>query len=410
VPKRTAPVHARKANSGAIRELGGGTMRRGSVDRARSIALAFVSVAFALALVPAIAAARTTTEQPSSILIFPKVIADGTRDTFIQISNTANSVVHAHCLYVNAYPTCQGIGDCQEGTCSGACVPQWQEIDFNIWLTKQQPTHWGVSFGRRDGVAAPTCNRDIRTGEREYDCYDAGLSPGLVPPVPLPFEGELRCIEVDQSGAPISGNHLKGEATIISRDGDASKYNAVGILGEPFTNNGDNVLCLGGEPSAECPTGAEYQGCPDRFWIPHFASGADNPIFGPTSTVRTEFTAVPCRVNFERASLDPTRVTLQFFVFNEFEGRLSASTQVECWRSFFLEDANPIFSVAVQQTRLVQTSVRPVVPSSGSGSSVAMVVEEFHALPNGSTARAAYNAHERGEFGGSEVIELPAGP
>lgn len=354
--------------------------------------------------------ARTTTEQPSSILIFPKVIADGTRDTFIQISNTANSVVHAHCLYVNAYPLCQGIGDCQEGTCSGPCVPQWQEIDFNIWLTKQQPTHWGVSLGRRDSLGAADCRRDIRTGQRRYDCYEAGLTPGLIPPVPAPFEGELRCIEVDQSGAPISGNHLKGEATIISRDGDASKYNAVGILGEPFTNNGDNTLCLGGEPSAQCPTGAEYQGCPERFWIPHFSAGVDNPIFGPTSTVRTEFTVVPCRVNFELASLDITGVTLQFLAFNEFEEAFSTSTRVECWRSFFLDEINPIFTARVIQTRLVQTSMRPVVPQSGDGSSVAAIMEEYHALPNGSTSRAAYNMHEKGDFGGREVIVLPAGP
>jgi hypothetical protein len=384
-------------------------MRRGSVDRARSIALVCASVALGLILVPATVAARTTTELPSSILIFPKVIADGTRDTFIQISNTANSVVHVHCLYVNAYPICLGIGDCQEGTCTGACVPQWQEIDFNLWLTKQQPTHWGVSFGRQDGVGAPDCRRDIRTGQREYDCYDAGLTPGRIPPVPSPFEGELRCIEVDQSGAPISGNHLKGEATIISRDGDASKYNAVGILGEPFTNNSDNTLCLGGEPSAECPTGAEYEGCPDRFWIPHFAAGADNPIFGPTSTVRTEFTVVPCRANFELSALDPTRVTLQFLVWNEFESRVSTAAEVECWRSFFLDDLHPIFTVGQQQTRLVQTGMRPVVPSSGNGSSVAVVVEEFHSLPGGATSRAAYNAHEQGDFGGSEVILLPAG-
>ena len=386
-------------------------MRRGSAGLVRLIALTVtLACAILVSLAANPAAAKTTSEQPSSIIIFPKVIADGTRDTFIQISNTANSVVHAHCLYVNAYPVCQGIGDCQEGTCSGACLPQWQEIDFNIWLTKQQPTHWGAGLGRQDLNTGSVCFRNVRTGERQYDCYDAGLAQGLIPPVPTPFEGELRCIEVDQSGAPISGNHLKGEATIISRDGDASKYNAVGLLGEPFTNNGDNTLCLGGEPSAECPTGAEYEGCPERLWIPHFAAGADNPIFGPTSTVQTELTVVPCRANFEFGSLDITRVTLQFRAFNEFEQLFSASTPVECWRSFFLDDVNQIFSARVMQTRLVQTVVRPVLPSGGGGSSVAAVVEEIHAVPSGATARAAYNVHEVGNFERGEIILLPAGP
>ena len=47
------------------------------------------------------AAARVTTEQSASILVFPKVIADGTRDTIIQITNTSNNMRHAHCFYVN---------------------------------------------------------------------------------------------------------------------------------------------------------------------------------------------------------------------------------------------------------------------------------------------------------------------
>jgi len=365
---------------------------------------------------PSVSTARTSSEQPSSILIFPKVISDGTRDTFIQISNTANSMVHARCLYVNAFPLCQGIGDCQEGTRSGPCVPRWQEIDFNIWLTKQQPTHWAVGFGRSDTLTAGACFREISTGERHYNCYSAGLPQGLIPPVPTPFIGELRCIEVDQSGAPISGNHLKGEATIIDRGGDASKYNAVGILGEPFTNNGDNTLCLGGEPSPECPTGAEYEGCGARYWIPHFAIGADNPIFGPTSTVRTQVTVAPCRANFEAAALDLTKVTLQFLAINEFESLFSSSRRVECWDSFYLDEVDPIFTVNVIQSRLVHTSMRPVIPSSGPPSGIVAVVEELHSVPGGASAHAAYNMHEVGDldenefYSGNELIIIPAGP
>src|SRR6185436_4017648 len=94
------------------------------------------------------AKADTTTERSSSILIFPKVVYDSSRDTIIQISNTSNSMVHAHCFYVDATPLCIGSGDCLAGTCSGLCKPQWQEVDFDIWLTKQQPTHWVAGLGR----------------------------------------------------------------------------------------------------------------------------------------------------------------------------------------------------------------------------------------------------------------------
>jgi hypothetical protein len=384
--------------------------------RLDGIALAVAALTLAVAVaVPRQSSARTTSERPASILIFPKIVSDGTRDTFVQISNTANSVVHAHCFYVNAYPVCQGIGDCQQGTCSGRCLPQWQEIDFNITLTKQQPAHWGAGLGRI-AQSGDGCSFNTDTKERNYDCYGSGLPTlGRIPPVSAPFEGELRCIEVDQSGAPISGNHLKGEATLIHRDGDASKYNAIGILGEPFTNNGDQTLCLGGPANAQCPTGAEYEGCPDRFWIPHFAAGADNPILGPTSTVRTAFTVVPCQVDYELSSLNLTRVTLQFRGVNEFEQLFSASTAVECWRSFFLDEVNPFFRVQDLQTRLVHTLMRP---SEASPSSIAAIVEETHQVPSGATARAAFNAHELGDFAvnddgvavKNEIIVLPAGP
>ena len=131
-------------------------------------------VVAATTLAPQATLAKTTSERPASILIFPKVVSDGTRDTFIQISNTANSVVHAHCFYVNAYPICQGIGDCQQGTCSGPCIPQWQEIDFNITLTKQQPAHWGAGLGRIAQSADP-CSFNTDSKERNYDCYCSGL-------------------------------------------------------------------------------------------------------------------------------------------------------------------------------------------------------------------------------------------
>lgn len=364
--------------------------------------LALVVTLFAgVGLAPVAVRAESTTERSSSILIFPKIVYDGSRDTFIQISNTSNSMVHAHCFYVDATPICIGSGDCLAGTCSGRCEPQWQEVDFNIWLTKQQPTHWTASTGRFTNPADQPCDRNVPN----YECDGAGIDPGRIPPVAgFPFQGELRCIEVDQSGAPISGNHLKGEATILSTDGDASKYNAVGILGEPFTNDGDNTLCLGGGVSDECPNGAEYQGCGQRAVLNHFAGGADNPIFGPTSTVDTEVTLVPCRADYERQ--EPTRIVVQFVAFNELEQRFSASTTVDCWRSFFLGDVSNIFEVLTAQTRFVATHMRP---SEAANSGFVGIVEEYNHLGD-ETARLALNLHEIGTREKTDLIFIPEGP
>ena len=309
------------------------------------------------------------------------MIFDGTRDTLNQISNTSNSMAHATCFYINAAPICLGIGDCLLGTCSGSCAPQWQEIDFSIFLTKQQPTHWTAGFGRFTNPLDVPCDRNMGN----FDCDGAGIDPGRIPPVSEPFTSELLCIEVDQSGAPIRGNHLKGEATIVTPDGDASKYNAVAILGEPFTNDGNNILCLNGGETELCPIGPEYEGCPAQAIVNHFAEGADSLVLGSTSEVHTELTIVPCAADLERQI--PTRMTIHFSITNEFEQFLSAVTTVECWRSFFLSDVNPVvFDVTIVGTRFLQTRIRPA----GEESSFVGVVEEVHIYRSNDGGRARF--------------------
>src|SRR5262245_52889601 len=255
------------------------------------------------------AQAQVTTERSASILVFPRVISDGTRDTIIQITNTSNSMVHAHCFYVNGALT---FPEFPPGPTN---PPVWAEVDFDIWLTKQQPTHWVVSQGRLNDPFDPVCTNGGPNFPPNFDCNGAGFDPSGspggpgVPPVAQFFTGELKCIEIDMSGHPVSGNHLKGEATTVIRnncavfepgetegectvtgqdclidsddcdddDFDVAKYNALGIIGNE-NNDGNGILCLGGEPSEECPQGAEYDACPE-FWIAnHFAWDAPYPI------------------------------------------------------------------------------------------------------------------------------------
>ena len=357
------------------------------------------------ALSSAVAMAGTTTERPSSILIFPKIIYDANHDTFIQVSNTNNSMVHAHCFYVNAAgicrlrpsEACRTDDDC---SLNGPCDPQWQEVDFDIWLTKQQPTHWAAGFGRFTSPLDPACDRN----KGVYDCDGAVIDPGRIPPVGDPFYGELKCIEVDASGAPLSGNHLKGEVTIVTAAGDASKYNAIGLLGEPVTNDGNTVLCLGGEGRDECPSGAEYEGCAETLIVDHFAERADSPFLGPTSQVRTEVTLVPCAEDFETQV--PTKVVVQFEITNEFEQPFSTSTTVDCWGNFLLDDINLIFDVSRLGARVVQTHMRP---ARGAKSGIVGVIEEYHTLGD-LGAHAAFNLHERGERASTDLIVIPEGP
>lgn len=346
-------------------------------------------VAVALGLLTAGARADVTTERGASILAFPKVLADGTADTIIQIANTSNNMVHARCFYVNAQ-----LLDPDRPEDPVFNPRQWFEIDFVIWLTKQQPTSWQVSTGRfinpSDGCFAGNTINPLL-------CKDAGIDPGAIPPVPADFVGELKCIEVDMSDNPIGGNHLKGEAT-IKYGPDVAKYNAIGIEGTERAGETGNELRLdqpGNTPPEEPPVG-QYNACPNVLIVNHLAEGKIDPViadqnFGGTcetapaqpaeqqpvkpnrceidadccnegesppcarvcengssivvdpltsrltsltSATVTDLTLIPCTQDFEEQI--PGRVKIQIEVYNEFEQFFSASTTVECWQNFRL--------------------------------------------------------------------------
>jgi len=364
------------------------------------------------------AQARITTEESASILVFPKVIANGVRDTIIQITNTSNNMRHAHCFYVNAAPTLEG------QPISDDNPPLWTEIDFDITLTKQQPTKWVVSTGRRFPAFEDTCagmatdpSRNCNsndTGTADADCCDAGFDPGRIPPVVEDFIGELKCVEVDASGFPVGGNALKGEATLVDPNNeDVSKYNALGLKGFD-TNNMDGTLCLGGGVTAACPTGAEYEGCPRLWNMNHVSALSENPVAdanGIDSSSVANLTMVPCTQNFETQA--PQEVTVQFLAMNEFEQQLSASTSFQCWASFSLdgEEASTSnlyggISTAFERdtigTDLVKTTVRAV-----GNQGIMLVLEEQYNTPGGA-ATSAQNVHSSFEdVSGTDIITIP---
>ena len=72
-----------------------------------------VSTLAACILMAGTARADESTERPGSLLIFPKVVQAGGRETIIQITNTGNGVDNLHCFYINGengpsgHPLCQ---------------------------------------------------------------------------------------------------------------------------------------------------------------------------------------------------------------------------------------------------------------------------------------------------------------
>jgi hypothetical protein len=382
---------------------------------------------------------QVSTERGVSILAFPKVLASDNADTVIQIANTSNSMVHAQCFYVDAREV------------RGA--PLWQVTDFHIWLTKKQPTQWQVGRGR---FVNP--NDDcFRNGQiKPEKCADAGIDPGFIPPVSKGFQGELKCVEVNHVGEPWGGNHLKGEATIIYDGGDVAKYNAVGFEGTERAGETGNQLLLD-QPHDEFDSIGQYAACPDSLILNHLTEVSTDPVIlnsgaggvceraesgaqegnrgkdpcetdddcsrgrvcvgGPLvevatdrkvslrSATLTDLTLVPCSQDFE--NLNPSQVTVQFEIYNEFEQLLSASTTVDCWRNFHLfEVTSPNhpersqFSRGIVGTPYAQTKILPV-PGEGAVIGVAGVTR---ADAMSRLTRTLTNLHMVGDRPGDEIV------
>ncbi|MBI4515489.1 MAG: hypothetical protein HY699_06715 [Deltaproteobacteria bacterium] len=282
------------------------------------------------------ARADVSTERPGSILIFPKVIADGTRDTIIQITNTRTTIVHARCFYID--------GSIDPSTLQ----PRWQESDFSIWLTKLQPTHWQVSQGRR------VDSSDNSPGTASFP-LGAGLDPGAVPPVTAGFTGQLLCAEVDSSDKPIAYNSLKGEATIQnSASGDVSKYNAIGIQGidpaDPATPLNDLAL-----------DNVEYNGCPAALQFGLMTEGTADPVVetlgNAGSSVANYLTMIPCTQDLE--NMAASTVPVYFDVWDEYEGHLSSLVNVTCWRQLSLAETAPAGAFAGRVTTFLSARITP---------------------------------------------------
>jgi hypothetical protein len=377
----------------------------GTIRRVRT---GLIAGTLALAMVAMAGAARAdvTTEPPSSILILPKIVADGTRDTLIEITNTSNSLVFAHCFYVNGAPV-------DPTRPPGPTNPPlWQEVDFFLFLTRQQPTQWLVSEGRDvNPMDAPTTP-------------GYGIDPGLIPPAVPGFQGELLCVQVDQSGSPVGGNALIGAATLVGPEGDSSKHNAIGILG--IEVDGDNVLNL---------DGVEYNSCPDQLVFTHFAEGVEDPFLGDGSVVTGRLALVPCTHDLENGI--PSQVSVSVLSFDEFEDRLSGNINFICrfdedlsstaiagpdgnpfaptggsvfgtWKYSILEP-NPVCEGG-SRNRLPCT-VDADCPNGTCTGEVGLlgVLEQAHGSDSGAVTRSSQNLHTMGEQPGSVITTVDLG-
>lgn len=318
---------------------------RGRSMRLRSVLLSLALLGAGIGG-PQVALADIASDHPAAILVFPKILVDTANglDTLIRLSNVSDTSINVYCFYVNATPQCtlgldpvtscfpnefRCFGEFQGETQSGDCRAKWQETDFLIRLTQDQPTGWLVSEGEsincrfidglcsNDGTTRCDMDADCGPGNRcvQPPCLplfdgpfgrtgpNGQVNEGAVPPSPEdPFIGELKCIAVDEALRPVARNDLKGEVLIgevlpgPDQEIELAGYNAIGIPALlnvcqanktcslsgatcqvdqncTSTNNRDNTLVIGGPPAA-----AEYEGCPNILILDHFFDGAVDPL------------------------------------------------------------------------------------------------------------------------------------
>jgi len=361
------------------------------------------------------AAGDVVSDRAAAIVMWPHIqvgdvtgtlSATQTIETVIQLTNTSDQPVVVWCFYENANSHCTNSGqicveaqDCCNGSSGcGQCLPDWNEVDFRIHLTPQQPIGWLAGEGEKDfpldGV--------VRTG-----IGGSSNAGSAIPPVPEdPFEGLLKCIAVDEDNVPVERNVLKGEATLYFVDTtmgaeqvDVAKYNAVGILAREGRLNDDKTLILDSEQNPD----AEYNGCPNVLILNHFFDFATNPVNG--AEITTNLVLVPCTQDLLRQI--PGSAVIQYIVYNEFEQRFSTSRTARCKQNLPLslidttQRERSIFSAGVAGTLTGQTRANAL------GSGMLAVADEFHEISEDVEYSADFNVHYQGDREEPDTIILP---
>lgn len=191
-------------------------------------------------------------------------------------------------------------GDPQQLNCffveGSACV----EIGFFLSLTPYQPLSWLASSGL-------------------YDLTSGSAAP------PFFGEGELKCVVIPAHPEVASHNAIQGRATTFGPDGRTVSYSAVGFQ---RLSDGDftGTVDLNGTTYAPCPRKLHFD------------------VLTETSTAASDVVVVPCSEDL--LLQQPTTLTVQVLVVNEFEQTYSASYSFTCFdRRTLAEIADPLTRV-----------------------------------------------------------------
>jgi hypothetical protein len=189
------------------------------------------------------------------------------------------------------------------------------ETGFSVFLTPYQPMAWLASTGLSDTLTGTS-----------------------VPPFNS-LQGELKCGVVPPRPEVAFHNTIQGRATIFSITGETVSYAAVGFQ-RLSDGDFDGVFSLDGSTYAQCPNKLHFNVLTDQ----------------PASS--SQIVLVPCTENL--LFQIPTAVTVQIFVYNEFEQGFSTSYGFTCFDERSLGEIADALTRAVAGTDTAHLIVRGV--------------------------------------------------
>ncbi len=225
-----------------------------------------------------LAPAAVSTQQPAALVVFPLITIEdhGATDTLIQLSNVDDAPRRVACAY--------------DAPTAGPAFTA-----FTIALLPNQPVAWRASQGL-DAVAG-----------------GGGPIPAIAA---ASFTGVLRCVVVDDAGAPTDQNALIATATIErvvntpQPGAESASYPATGFAAQPGAPNGDRQLVLGG-------AAAEYDACPQAVTVQALLDGAVFDL-GTESPLRREVATTLALATCSARAGAATSASIVFTLVNEF--------------------------------------------------------------------------------------------
>jgi hypothetical protein len=295
---------------------------------ARLPVLVFVFLTLGAAA-PVAAWERSDSQQPGSVIVFPKFIT-GTVETPDQGTLPVTQFeISVTCPKGSACAELQDVTLRAHWVCPGDEQNVCQEVDFTLSGTVNGTI---VFSPNSDFVSQPPCER-----------------------------GYVIAWVVDQSGNPIKFDALIGNAVIRGSSTSARGYSALPIqaaewlaTGDPTDSNNDGRFNFDGN---------EYKAITGKIFGSVQYETTDPEI-------QTSLTLLTLDV-FSNRQNDPTNVDLNFY--NAFESLTSTNTTFTCWRQVRLTDINPSLNTFDQSSTKGLVESTAAVQSTGAVTLIGLV-------------------------------------